>query len=289
MSKEITGYRVQLEDKGQDFTAFITDKDGIIQEAIPFQTEFWEGGLIPIEMQKVGDLCMINKPGVIEYGFLKYKVTNITELTEEQKMGELDMSGYKADAKGALIPLHLIKEIDLERDALVCDLFAKAEALNQAMSEFKAAAFGDIGAFVELSAEKYGAKVGGTKGNVTLFSFDGRYKIQRAVNEYMQFDERILAAKALIDECLHDWTSNARSEIKVLIDRAFEVDKQGNLSTNRILGLRRVDIKDARWVSAMEAINESVQIVGSKSYVRFYQRVGDTDQYEPLTLDFARV
>lgn len=197
--------------------------------------------------------------------------------------------GYKQDAKGVLVPLHLIKEIDLERDQLVNELFVKAEALNSTMTDFKAIAFGDIGAFVELSAEKYGAKVGGNKGNVTLFSFDGKYKIQRAVNEYMQFDERILAAKALIDECLHDWTSNARSEIKVLIDRAFEVDKQGNLSTNRILSLRRVDIQDERWLQAMAAINESVQVVGSKSYVRFYKRVGDTDQYEPITLDFARV
>ncbi|MGR6980840.1 hypothetical protein ACUHGC_05380 [Testudinibacter sp. P27/CKL/0425] len=82
---KVTGYRIKLEDKGQDFTAFITDKDGIIQEAVPFQTDIWQGGLIPIEHQKIGELCMIHKPRFIEYGFLKYKVTGITKLTGEKQ------------------------------------------------------------------------------------------------------------------------------------------------------------------------------------------------------------
>ena len=40
---KITGYRIKLEDKGQDFTAFITDEYGFIQEAVPFQTDIWQG------------------------------------------------------------------------------------------------------------------------------------------------------------------------------------------------------------------------------------------------------
>ena len=80
---KITGYRIKLEDKGQDFTAFITDEYGFIQEAVPFQTDIWQGGLSPIEYQKIGEPCMFHKPDFLEYGFLKYRVTGITELTEE--------------------------------------------------------------------------------------------------------------------------------------------------------------------------------------------------------------
>ena len=196
---------------------------------------------------------------------------------------------YWRDATGTLTPEELVRDIDKHRDELVTAWVEKGKALNRQMGEFKDGIFGDIGAFIELSAEKYGAKVGGNKGNVTLFSYDGRYKIQRAINESLQFDERIQAAKILIDECLNEWSEGSRPELKALIERAFNVDKEGNLNTSRILGLRRVDIKDDRWRRAMDAISDSVQVIGSKSYVRMYERVGDSDKYVPISLDVAGV
>jgi len=194
---------------------------------------------------------------------------------------------YWRDAKGNLTPAELVKEIDKARDALVHEWVERGRDLSKAISHFKEGIFGDVKAFIELSAEKYGAKVGGNKGNVTLFSYDGKYKIQRAINESLQFDERIQAAKVLIDECLNEWSEGSRPELKALIERAFNVDKEGNLNTSRILGLRRVEIQDSRWQNAMQAISESVQVVSSKAYVRLYERVGETDQYVPIALDVA--
>lgn len=194
---------------------------------------------------------------------------------------------YWRDAKGNLTPAELVKEIDKARDALVHEWVERGRDLSKAISHFKEGIFGDVQAFIELSAEKYGAKVGGNKGNVTLFSYDGKYKIQRAINESLQFDERIQAAKVLIDECLNEWSEGSRPELKALIERAFNVDKEGNLNTSRILGLRRVEIQDERWQNAMQAISESVQVVSSKAYVRLYERVGETDQYVPIALDVA--
>ena len=196
---------------------------------------------------------------------------------------------YWRDAKGNLTPAELVKEIDKARDALVHEWVERGRDLSKAISYFKEGIFGDVQAFIELSAEKYGAKVGGNKGNVTLFSYDGKYKIQRAINESLQFDERIQAAKVLIDECLNEWSEGSRPELKALIERAFNVDKEGNLNTSRILGLRRVEIQDSRWQNAMQAISESVQVVSSKAYVRLYERVGETDQYVPIALDVAGV
>nr|DAS95172.1 MAG TPA: Protein of unknown function (DUF3164) [Caudoviricetes sp.] len=194
---------------------------------------------------------------------------------------------YWRDAKGNLTPAELVKEIDKARDALVHEWVERGRDLSKAISHFKEGIFGDVQAFIELSAEKYGAKVGGNKGNVTLFSYDGKYKIQRAINESLQFDERIQAAKVLIDECLNEWSEGSRPELKALIERAFNVDKEGNLNTSRILGLRRVEIQDSRWQNAMQAISESVQVVSSKAYVRLYERAGETDQYVPIALDVA--
>lgn len=196
-------------------------------------------------------------------------------------------SGYWVDARGRLTPVEMIKPIDRTRDELARDLHAKALALSAAIKAFKDTAFADIAAFVELSAEQYQVSLGGKKGNVTLMSYDGSIKIIRAMNESISFDERLQAAKALIDECFMDWTTDARPEIKALIDRAFEVDKDGNIRTGAVLSLRRVDIQDDRWKRAMSAINDAVQVVGSKAYIRIYERVGESDAYRPISLDVA--
>jgi len=197
-------------------------------------------------------------------------------------------AGHRQDAKGRLVPESQIKPIDKCRDELVRELFAKAEALHKAMAAFKLTAFTDIEAFVELSANEYGVNLGGQKGNVTLLSFDGELRVQRAIAESIVFDERLQAAKELIDECLREWTADARPEIALLVQDAFRVDAAGNIRTGSVLALRRLDIADARWRRAMDAIGDAVQVVGSKSYVRFHKRDAN-GQYQALSLDIAGV
>ena len=198
-------------------------------------------------------------------------------------------AGYRADAKGCLVPESMIKPIDRARDELVRELAAQARIVSANLRAFKSRVFSDINAFVELSAEEYGVSLGGKKGNLTLYSFDGAFKVQMAIAEHMVFDERLAAAKHLVDECITDWSQGSRDEIKVLVQSAFATDKEGKINTGRVLGLRRLDIRDEKWLRAMQAIGESLQVVGSKEYVRFYERIGTTDQYQPISLDIAAV
>ena len=198
-------------------------------------------------------------------------------------------AGYWQDAKGNLVPEAMIKPIDRARNDLTHELAAAAAAMQGALRELKTRVFDDINAFVNLSAEQYGVNWGGKKGNVTLYSFDGKYKIQVAVADRLVFDERLQAAKELIDQCIHAWAQDSRDEIKALINDAFQTDKEGRINTGRVLGLRRLDIRDSRWLMAMTAISESAQVVGSKEYVRFYERVGNSDQYVPVNLSIAAV
>ena len=195
--------------------------------------------------------------------------------------------GYKMDARGHLVPIAMIRPIDLARDSLVLEITAKAKELSALIASSKAGFFADIAAFVTLSAEQYEVKLGGDKGNVQLLSFDGRYKVLRAINETLVFDERLQAAKALIDACLQRWSEGAQPEIKVLINDAFQVDRAGNINTGRVLGLRRLAIDDEEWQRAMTAIGEALQVSGSRSYIRVYERVGESKKYVPITLDLA--
>jgi hypothetical protein len=197
-------------------------------------------------------------------------------------------AGFRIDAKGRLIPESTIKPLDLIRDALVQQLVNQAKPLRAQLVDYRERAFAEIDALVDLAAQEYNATLGGEKGNVTLYSFDGRYKVIRARAEKISFDERLQAAKALIDECLRDWSQGARPEIATLVQDAFKVDQAGNIRTGTVLGLRRIQIADERWQNAMLAIGDAVQVVDSKSYLRLYERDAKGD-YQPISLDIAAV
>lgn len=192
--------------------------------------------------------------------------------------------GFRENASGHLVPVSQIKEVDLARDSLVVEVVEQAKQLGGMVSKFKGRSLDDIQAFVELSAEKYGAKLGGRRGNVTLSSFDGRYKIDRAISDSLEFSEQLQAAKALIDECLNEWSEGSRSELKTIIQDAFKTDKKGKLDTRTILGLRKFQFQNEKWNRAMEAINDSLTVSSSKTYIRFYER-NDSGQYIQIALD----
>lgn len=194
--------------------------------------------------------------------------------------------GYKKDEKGRLIPVDLIKPIDQQRDQIVQEIVADAKKLSATITSFKTQTSDNIQAFVELSAEEYGVHFGGKKGNITLISFDGQYKVTRAISERLVFDERLQVAKELIDGCIRRWSQGSSDNIKVLVQDAFQTDKQGQINTGRILGLMRLDIKDEHWQQAMVAIKDSIQVAGSKAYIRVYERQAD-DSYKAIALDVA--
>lgn len=193
---------------------------------------------------------------------------------------------FMKNSKGGYDLIATIKLIDIARNDLVLDIVDKSQAMSNQIAKMKQGFFQDIRAFLELSSEKYGIKLGGKKGNVQLVSYDGEYKVMLAVNQTIQFDERLQVAKQLIDECIEDWTQGARAELRALVNDAFYVGKSGKLNTYRILALRRLDISDEKWKKAMDAISESVLTVDSKEYIRIYKR-DDNGEYRLINLDIA--
>lgn len=194
--------------------------------------------------------------------------------------------GFMVNAAGHLVPAGLISEIDKTRNDLVREIVSKATDLRSILVDFKADTMADIQAFVELSAEKYGVKLGGIKGNVTLCSFDGQYQVKLSQAELKMFDERLQAAKELVDACIHKWTEGSRDEIKALVEHAFQTDKEGNINQTRIYSLMQLKIEDEQWQEAMKALKDSIQVVNTKPYVRIYQR-NKAGKYEQLSLDLA--
>jgi hypothetical protein len=193
---------------------------------------------------------------------------------------------YMEDAQGRQVPVEVVKDIDKLRDQTVKSIMARTLDMRDKLTYFKQDVWSDIQEFLTLSAEQHGVKLGGKKGNISLTSYDGRYKLLVAVNDTMQFNEKLQVAKALIDSCIKRWSSDSRPELKMLVDDAFYVDKTGNINKDRVLGLRRLAIDDAEWKEAMTAITDSIQVVSSKTYMRFYER-RDDGSYSQIPLDVA--
>ncbi|AXE37147.1 DUF3164 family protein [Chromobacterium phragmitis] len=203
-------------------------------------------------------------------------------------MSDYDSSKYRVDAKGRLVPLDHIGPIDRQRDELVVEIVTKAKRLNQDLAEFRDQAFEDIEAFVALAAEQHNVNIGGTKGNITMYSFDGRYKLTRQIRDRITFDEGIQIAKSIVDECLREWSADSRTELQAVVAGAFDVDKEGKISVSRLLALMRFDIKDEKWRRGMTILRGSMRSQDSKAYVRLYEREDKNGgQYLPIPLDIS--
>jgi hypothetical protein len=220
--------------------------------------------------------------------YIMEHLQNIPNLNQVLPVVTVRDQPYLEDAKGKLIPLSQVPDDHRMRDGLVREKIAKVEGLQKQLRDFKIEVMADIQAFIQLSAERYDVSVGGTKGNVTLTTVKGDMRMMRQVSENLAFDEKLIAAKALIDECIIEWSAGSRPEIQTLVQDAFQTDQSGKISTGRVLGLRRLQIADEKWKRAMEAISDSIHVQDTKAYVRFQRRT-DTGRWETIPLDLAAV
>lgn len=192
--------------------------------------------------------------------------------------------GYMKNAQGHLVPMENVKEIDKIRNSLVLTLILSAKDLSAEGVKFKEKCHRQIASFIELAAQDHNVQMGGQKGNVTLHSFDGQYRIIRAKDDRVVFNEGLTIGRQKVLACVKKWTEGANKHIAAIVNRAFETDKAGHLSASKVMSLFAYQIDDPEWTEALEAIRSSIQVVDTKSYVRFYERDA-LGNYQQIALD----
>ena len=116
-------------------------------------------------------------------------------------------SPMMGDGKGGWQLVETMKPQDKLQDQPVRTILGYAVPLSDQVSRFKQHTFDDIGTFEALIAERYGAKVGGKKGNMTLYSADRLYKVEVRIADQIDFGPELQTAKELIDTCLNEWAA----------------------------------------------------------------------------------
>lgn len=199
-----------------------------------------------------------------------------------------DPKGYREDHEGNLRRIDRIKPIDLERDKLARELFSQSLLVHDEMLNLAHQLRFQVAQFVKMAMAKYDKHLGGQKGNVTLYSFDRRIKIERSRQDRICFNENLTAAKNIIDECIKRWSKGSNKNLQAVVQGAFKTDKNGRFSAAKVLSLRGLNIDDPQWKQAMEALADAIEVDSSAEYFRVYYR-DDNGAYHQLPLDLANI
>jgi hypothetical protein len=203
--------------------------------------------------------------------------------------GVIVMAGHKymQNGQGHMVPLETVSEASLLQDQTVRKIIGFAEPLSAQVARFRQHAFQDVDTLLELLGQKYGVQKGGQRGNVLLMSYDGCQKVEVQNGDFITFGPELKIAKDLVDQCLREWTAESGAEIRAIVEKAFQVNKYGKINTADLLGLRQLKFEKKEWQDAMQAINDSIQVVGSKRYVRCYRRANREAAWEPIVINVA--
>lgn len=204
---------------------------------------------------------------------------------------EINGKKYMLNANGGWDPVELISDVTYLRDEMVEDVIAQAEELKREADGRRSRMWNRVQEFLELSASSYGVKWGGAKGNLRLINYNGLKMVQVAVGEFRGVNEGIHSAKQLVDEVLSELTEKegVPPVLRMIVNDFFRVNQEGKVDFNLLYKMKKWKIDDPNWKKAMEAIDNSIEVIGSSRYLRFYTRSNTDARWEMIPMDFSRL
>ena len=188
------------------------------------------------------------------------------------------------DENGQTYPVNVLDRDIVERHFIVEDIMQKVIEKEKELLELKAWAFETIESYLQTIAGKYKTN---WQGNASLMNFPKTMQVTFKKNKLLAFDERLNIAKQKIDECLNRWSDNAQPELKILVTKAFDVDKEGNVDVTQILSLKQFKFKDKTWQEAMDIIDMALTVKKTKEYLNFAVRSDPKKEFRTVILNFA--
>lgn len=196
--------------------------------------------------------------------------------------------GYWTDREGRAVHVEDVADYEQLREETLRPLVSRWLELYLAAADLKARLYDDIEALLATCAEEHGVSWGGKKGNVTLYLFDGSFRVERNYQNRTSFDEQITAAEVLVRECLDSWADGARPELRQLVMAAFGRNACGEIRRAEMVRLRELRIEDERWERAMNIIAKAEKVLDRACYIVVSVRDAN-GKYHPLPLDMASI
>lgn len=190
------------------------------------------------------------------------------------------------DPSGNVIPADRIRDDEKLREWVVAECQKEVRKAQEVTRNAKARISDLVETYLNDVAKK--GELENWKGSAIISSFDGKFKVQRSKDDRIDFDENLQIAKQHIDLAIKSWSSTSDPNLAILIQEVFNVDKKKTVNKNRIMGLLRYDFKDEHWITAMDYLKKSIQVVNSKEYYNFFE-MDTTGEYKPVIVNFSQL
>jgi|GEM_PF-822729 len=227
-----------------------------------------------------------------------HEVLQAQDATKQARQSQAQVLPYLLDAKHRQCPLDIISPVDLARHELLKRHIPTALALSKALEDFRDEVSADIDAFIEVSNSEHKAKIGVIpedskrtkwKGNIQLANHNATQKIDLRIHDRIAFNEKLNLAMEKINRLISERSGGLDDFIKTLVNDAFRMDKVGYVDVKKILDLRKHKFQHPLWLEAMQDINDSIRIDGSRSYLQFWYRDTPESDWVSISLDIANV
>lgn len=194
------------------------------------------------------------------------------------------------DEAGNSLPVNRIKPSEKLFEKITGKLATSAIKVSEQLAKFKEQLMSDVEEAFEAFLKETKGDREKLKGNVTFYNFDRTIKIERRIQEPIQFDDlTIMAAKAKLEEFLADGFTAKDEAVKEMILNAFNTSR-GKLDVKKILALKRYSdrISDARYSEAMTLIDQAIRRPQSATYFHVWIR-NEQGSYDAIPLALTDV
>ena len=188
------------------------------------------------------------------------------------------------DESGTAIAVKYLDPVVVDRHKIVEDIIKKVLEKEKELREFKNWAYTKIETYLDKTAGRYGEK---WKGNASLLNFSQDKQVSFRINDIIVFDERLSIAKNKIDEFIKSKTEGGDDDLRLLVLKAFQVDKKGNINVKQIISLKTYKINHPLWKEAMQIIEDALKVVATKEYINFAVRPTPKSEWHSISLNFS--
>lgn len=174
------------------------------------------------------------------------------------------------------------------RDEAISNMVAFAKNLHEQMTGFKNSSFEMIETLYKMLQEHSDRHASG-KGNVTLDTADGQFRVVYKRSDNTRFDERATQAEAhILDFVANRWGNKDDADSK-FIKRMLE-RKNGKLDKNKVLDMisMRDNYDDPHWQKGIDLLQESIVPDTTRFYAEYYYRSED-NEWIPIVLNFSKL
>jgi hypothetical protein len=200
--------------------------------------------------------------------------------------------------EGDFVSAEVMKEMNILNEEIAEGLCIEAIKLSEKIAQFRERAFRMMMYYnhkknkireknMPKSQQSKGKPKKKKAGYATVTSFSGKYQVKVNAYPYYTFGDGFQVAKEMMAEVIHESiTGEFQQEVREIFDRAFAMDREGQVNLPQIMRLMDYNIPDERWQSGRKILMEELRVLKRQAHISFKVR-DDDDKLMSIPLNIS--